>query len=571
MLSLVWYDVLTLYRPNFEMIPTIKSQTVPPSLQKIHLIGALWVAAGLKIWLVVIGVLPFNSDEAVVALMARHIMQGARPIFFYGQAYMGSLDAWLVAFGFWLFGENVWVIRLVQGLLYMGVLVTTAKIGEIGLGSKRAGIIAVWLLAVPNVIVTLYTTVSLGGYGEALLLGNLIILLGLQISAAVDQERPVKGWRYLLWGFIVGLGLWVFGLSLVFSIPMGILMLYRLVQSIPEPKKILISTKIWRAVGFIVAGGGIGAAPWWLYALQNGLGQLISELAGSAVAVEHGPRIWVIGQHISHLILFGGTAAFGLRPSWEIRWLGLQLLPVALTFWVGVLVTIATRFRKGRKNRFGAGVLAGSMLVLSLGFVFTSFGVDPSGRYFVPLSIPLALFAGEMILKLVDDYGRWLWGLVGVILIYQFWGIYQSAERFPPGLTTQFNAITQIDHRDMDTLVQFLTDQNELYGYTNYWVSYPLAFRTDERLIFIPRLPYHEDLRYTPRDDRYPPYDEMVEAADKVAYITTHNPTLDDILEAEFTLREITWRENQIGDYKIYYDLSAVVRPEEIGLGLSAP
>ena len=59
-------------------------------------------------------VVPFNSDEAVVALMARHILQGERPIFFYGQAYMGSADAYLVATGFWVFGEQVWVIRLIE-------------------------------------------------------------------------------------------------------------------------------------------------------------------------------------------------------------------------------------------------------------------------------------------------------------------------------------------------------------------------------------------------------------------------------------------------------------------------
>jgi hypothetical protein len=38
-------------------------------------------------------VLPFNSDEAIVGLMARHMLQGERPLFFYGQAYLGSLDA----------------------------------------------------------------------------------------------------------------------------------------------------------------------------------------------------------------------------------------------------------------------------------------------------------------------------------------------------------------------------------------------------------------------------------------------------------------------------------------------
>ena len=76
----------------------------------------LALAFGLKLWLELSGSLPFNADEAVVALMGRHILQGARPLFFYGQAYMGSLDAILVALGFSFFGQHVWVIRLVQAL-----------------------------------------------------------------------------------------------------------------------------------------------------------------------------------------------------------------------------------------------------------------------------------------------------------------------------------------------------------------------------------------------------------------------------------------------------------------------
>src|SRR4030067_2555737 len=61
------------------------------------------IAIGYKAFLLVSDVVPFNSDEAIVALMAKHILEGDRPIFFYGQAYMGSLDAWLVALGFKLF------------------------------------------------------------------------------------------------------------------------------------------------------------------------------------------------------------------------------------------------------------------------------------------------------------------------------------------------------------------------------------------------------------------------------------------------------------------------------------
>lgn len=535
--------------------------------QKALLLVALLVAAFLKGWLVFRSVLPFNSDEAVVALMARHILGGAKPIFFYGQAYMGSLDAWLAAAGFLIFGEQVWVIRLIQGGLYLGVLISTYKLGEVAFDSKQVGLVAVWFLVVPNVIVTLYTTVSLGGYGEGLLIGNLILITGLKITKDLQTKRPVGAWRWLSWGILAGLGLWVIGFTLIYSLPMWFFILFSIWRYVLGPRGSDVAHQSWKSLGYMVLGGILGAVPWWVYGIENGLGQLLGELSGSAVAVETTPWLMRVGQHFVSLGLFGSTAIFGLRPSWEIRWLALPLMPVALTFWSGVLAYIFFRFKKGWNESQGARVLVGMMLVLAAGFVFTSFGVDPSGRYFVPLVIPMALFASEMLISLSVRHGRWVFWMVPLILVFNFWGICQAAQRFPPGITTQFDPIAQVDHRDRDELIQFLRDQGETRGYTNYWVAYPLAFLTQEELIFIPRLPYHEDFRYTPRDDRYEPYGAAVEQSEKVAYITTLHPALDDYLRDAFTRERVTWEERQFGDYRVFYDLSRIIRPEEVGLG----
>ncbi len=162
------------------------------------LLGILAAAAGLKAWLVGMGRVPFNADEAVVALMARHILAGERPVFFYGQAYMGSLDAYLVAAGFWIWGQQVWVIRLVQGLLYLVTIITTVWMGKAAFGSFKTGLLAAGLLAIPAVNVSLYTTASLGGYGEALLIGNLIMLTGLYIMRSLSVQATRT--KYLMAG-----------------------------------------------------------------------------------------------------------------------------------------------------------------------------------------------------------------------------------------------------------------------------------------------------------------------------------------------------------------------------------
>ena len=68
-----------------------------------------------------------EPDPTVVALMARHLAALREfPIFFYGQAYMGSLDAWLIAAGFALFGDSVLTIRLVQSTLYLLAITASA-------------------------------------------------------------------------------------------------------------------------------------------------------------------------------------------------------------------------------------------------------------------------------------------------------------------------------------------------------------------------------------------------------------------------------------------------------------
>jgi hypothetical protein len=180
------------------------------------LLVILLAAAAWKALLLAMDVFPFNSDEAVVALMARHILQGERPTFFYGQAYMGSLDAFLVSFGFAIFGQKVWVIRLVQTVLYLGIIITTVLIARGLFRSKQVGWLAAFLMVIPTVNVTLYTTVSLGGYGEALLIGNLLLLVSMALvtrlealsTTAEEASRRLQPFASLAVGYL-GLGCWL--------------------------------------------------------------------------------------------------------------------------------------------------------------------------------------------------------------------------------------------------------------------------------------------------------------------------------------------------------------------------
>ncbi len=505
---------------------------------------------------------PFNADEAIVGLMARHINQGHLPAFFYGQYYMGSLDAVIVSLGFRVFGEGVWVIRLVQSLLYLGTVTTTVMLAQRVSKSSWAALYAGLLTAIPAVNIALYSTVSLGGYGEMLLIGNLLLLGGLGTIEELRREQARENriiWGLFIWGIGAGFGFWVLGLTLVYIIPVLIWFIKCLVK---QQKSILVKGLI-----FLAAGGIMGSSPWWATAILDGKWAVLSELAGGAIAgVSEGS--WLIRpiNRAINMFVLGGSVLTGIRPPWSVRWLMLPMIPFILVFWLAVLYSSLSKVISD-KSETSRSLIVLIGLVLAGGFILSPYGDDPSGRYFLPLIVPMSIFGADLITERLGGRKFWEFSLIGFLLIFNLGGILQSIRTNPPGLTTQFDAVTQVDHSRIEDLIDFLSDHDIRTGYSNYWVSYPLAFLSQEEILFIPRLPYHEDFRYTSRDDRYPPYTETVRSSSDVAYITTNHPGLDDYLRDNFRKLDITWMEKRIGDYTVYYQLSIPVHADEIGLG----
>ena len=62
-----------------------------------------------------------DSDEAIVGLMAKHILEGKGiPVFYYGQHYMGSLEAILASGVFSFLGQSNFSLKLVP-LFFSGL------------------------------------------------------------------------------------------------------------------------------------------------------------------------------------------------------------------------------------------------------------------------------------------------------------------------------------------------------------------------------------------------------------------------------------------------------------------
>src|SRR5258708_36839625 len=79
------------------------------------LLSPLWlcllVAVIIRIWLIIRTHGTLDGDEALLGIQAEHILQGERPIYFYGIPYFGSMEAYVAALLFAIFGPSVAALR----------------------------------------------------------------------------------------------------------------------------------------------------------------------------------------------------------------------------------------------------------------------------------------------------------------------------------------------------------------------------------------------------------------------------------------------------------------------------
>ncbi len=663
--------------PDYISVPEPKARHlgfnfVMPQLT--WLAGAILIGIAIKAYLLMAGAAPFNSDEAVVALMARHILAGARPLFFYGQAYMGSLDAWLAAGAFTLFGEQVLAVRLVQVLLFVGYLFTLWLLGRSLFVDRLTANLAIVLAAVPTVLVTTYTTVSLGGYAETLVLGNLILWLGYQVTWGKWGDHR---WAWPVLGLVSGLAFWTLALSVVYLLPVGILIVWQAWQNRPgagadnaftyeQAKGWDQTRRINRLACWILALAGffLGSLPWW-YA------NLTGSWAAMRVLVEASSTQTSFGERLVSLLLLGLPAVAGMRFPWSPEFSPLPVLFLYLVFYLAIVFTLVTRIlasamlsgasplsisgasppgmtprhvaqgisivpghsspqddtfviarrslpkqspskpRWGLLRRYaprndgprailsvakdlgqpaeadhrehvegqdrstqplnsnrslapGAGML---LLLYAVAFLViylsTRFGIDSTGRYLLPLN--LLLVYGAALFLAIAWRRKQVWGVAFLVLILAL-NAYEIARASisSDGLTTQFDPRTRFDNRHDAALMDFLSQKGELRGYSNYWVSFRLAFLSEEELIYAPLLPYKPDLSYAPGDNRYPAYAHAAAESPRVAYITSLQPDFDALLRRELASLGVGFEEQQIGPYHIFYHLTRPVHPREL-------
>lgn len=145
-------------------------------------------------------------DTGTPGLMAVDILHGGRPLFFYGQSYMGALESYSIACLFKIFGFSE-TVKTMAPILYSLVWLLAMYALFTELFGRRVGIAAALTVAFCGWQTLWYNIGTYGGYPETFLFGTLVLWLSVRVL-----KRSIRGALLYLYipliGAFAGLGIW---------------------------------------------------------------------------------------------------------------------------------------------------------------------------------------------------------------------------------------------------------------------------------------------------------------------------------------------------------------------------
>jgi hypothetical protein len=452
------------------------------------------VGAGYRLALLAVELPPTNSDEATMGLAALHILDGRDfPAFFYGQHYMGTIEAYLAAPIFAVAGPSVLALRLPNLLLYLGFLAAMWVLTR-RLYTPWFATFTVGLLALGSDRIIKNQLIAGGGYPELNPAAALLVLLAVNLARG-SVRHPLR--VYAVWGLVAGVMVWDEWLVLPYLAAAAMLLVWRRGRDLRGP------------VGVVVgAAAVVGAAPLIVDYAVGGH----NPIAVFRALSEGGDASWADRLHGG--LLFGvpmgtGMCSPGHCAPWQLWW-GVAV-PVLLVV-AGTAAVRALRSAQGdeRVRQAGRFALVAAAAVTLIAYARSdAAGATPveSARYLSCLlvSLPAVLWplwsAGSRARPVVRS------AAVAAVAAVVVTAVMATAGLVARGQTTAGQAVRRAE------LVAALRGLGVTRFYSDYWTCNTVTFATREELVCAV---LGDDLR--PGYDRYRPYRDMVAAADRPGY-----------------------------------------------------
>ncbi|MFN0150679.1 MAG: ArnT family glycosyltransferase [bacterium] len=234
-----------------------------------------------------------HYDEAIIGVMARHILEhGERPLFFYGQNYGGggAFEAYCAAALFALFGESAFLLKLTPLLISLAAIPAAYFLALRFHGRAAARLTVVLFVLAPPTLE--WSIAARGGYIETVFLSAALFLL----AAPLIEGRAAPARRIVALGAVAGFAMYIFGLIAPTLVTIGILVAARRVR-------------LWRTAAFTAIGLVLGGAPLVYDNIAHGFVNL-RHLATPAATAGAGEWVARFGARLGGLVVHDLPAFF---------------------------------------------------------------------------------------------------------------------------------------------------------------------------------------------------------------------------------------------------------------------
>lgn len=481
--------------------------------------------------------LPPSSDEAWPSLMALHILKGEFPVVYWGQAYMGTQESFIIAALIPLLGFNIVTMRLyplVFSMIFCGVTYLLAR----KLYGQTTGLVTLALLTVPVPYLAMCgALIPPDNYLAVTTLGSLALLL--LADLVFDEPNKRQWWKFVLLGLVLGYTFWLHILVISY-IAVALLFLFL------RDKLVFLRGEFWAGVFAFC----IGSLPllWYNathdFATFSDIGRTVSW-----------PRSWELVKELfgitihfligTKVMLYGDNPHFVSLPAWLSFLLAL--------IWIGaLLVAVMPRLKSLLKLTLlsiresdGTGLLLALVAATAFMFCRSARAGWDNVRYILPMIsvLPIMLAVG---LAQVRAWSRPVFaGLLIVVIGAQVWGNILLVKAWSdPRLVGE-----DLELPDTSRLFAFLKEHGIRYAYAHYWLSYRMTFESKEQ--FICSEPFNE--RFPGHEVKF--IDEVRNAA-KVAYIDHDTLRLPENFESNLKAIGGSYSKKEGYHFAVYYDFT---------------
>ncbi|WP_201370045.1 hypothetical protein [Ktedonobacter robiniae] len=591
------------------------------------LFSPLWLclllALVVRIWLIMRSQGMIDGDEVLVGIQAEHILHGDFSIYFYGQPYMGSLEAYLSAIFVAIMGPSVWSLRAEAIVLSLVLVSLTwwfasllAEAARLPLSIKRYfTTVATLVAAIPPLYDGVIELRSWGGWIEIYILILLLLISAFRLTSRWSEGASNRelALRWVGIGFIVGLGFWVYPLivsavvaAALWILGYAVMLMYRNYQQPHQEARqvlgILLSTlkKLLLAL-FAIPAALFGFTPALIWGAQHNWENITYILnLGGGILQRRGTIIRVAKAYVTCISPRVVSGAFPAESS-SLAALHLPLLILGMICIFGSFALLLASFLwkepllAQARSLAALPLLFGTWTAISFAtgknsvYALISCNYDPVGRYATPLALVLPFLYATVFVFILQFFFQlrtrraaqngapvdlqppshsraWLFpgllfGLFFCSLVLQVF-TYQQTNMVSAFESPYCHEAPVSD----EPIVHYLENQHIHYAWSTNWIAYRIVYETNSQVIVADAMPF---IPPVVNYDRIPANDQAVRHADRPSLIVfvwkkdSHPPLLSALDAAGVTYKAARFSAVSDTDILVVTPLNRTVSPFE--------